>query len=166
MTWSDSALNVKWLPCPGDVPVDVPMLCGCFLAMRREIFDKTGGFDDGLVRWGAEDLEISVRLWTLGYRCLIVPGVAVTHLFRERFPYEISPQSVLTNLLRVALVHLTGPRLAAVVSCLRLQRDFPAALAGLYDGDISQRSIQIRSERVRDDAWYVERFAICLDAVP
>ncbi len=163
MTWSDAALNVEWLPYPGDAPVGVPMLCGCFLAMRREVFERCGGFDDGLFRWGAEDLELSLRLWTLGYQCLVVPEVEVAHLFRERFPYEISPQSVLANLVRVAIVHLTGPRLAAVVSCLRLQEHFPAAVADVLDGDASQRAIQVRSQRVHDDAWYIDRFAIRFD---
>ena len=95
MTLSDAALNVEWLPYPGDAPVGVPMLCGCFLAMRREVFERCEGFDEGLSRWGAEDLELSLRLWTLGYQCLVVPEVEVAHLFRERFRTRSAPSRCL-----------------------------------------------------------------------
>jgi GT2 family glycosyltransferase len=89
--WKDDLMNVEWLPRPGDDPAPVPMICGCFLAMRRGVFEECGGFDGGLVRWGYEDAELSMRLWTSGYECVVVPGAEVRRLLgTEAFAYAFA----------------------------------------------------------------------------
>jgi len=42
---SDSSLAVGWLGQQGSTPYPVPLLCGCFLALRRDVFTEIGGFD-------------------------------------------------------------------------------------------------------------------------
>ena len=37
-TWRDASLKMHWLPLRGVAPYPVPFLCGCFVAMRREVF--------------------------------------------------------------------------------------------------------------------------------
>src|SRR5690349_20726532 len=85
--WKDAALNAQWLPRQAAHPYAVPMLGGGFRAMRREVFEETGGFDAGLLLWGGEDLELCARLWMLDYPCLVLPTVRVAHLFRSQSPY-------------------------------------------------------------------------------
>ena len=87
--WCDASLAVGWLSQQSGTPYPVPLLCGCFLALRRDVFAEIGGFDSGMVVWGAEDSELSIRLWTFGYECWVAPEVDVQHAFRARFPYEI-----------------------------------------------------------------------------
>lgn len=42
--------------------------CGCLLAMRREVFDRLGGFDEEF--WiGLEEVDFGVRAWRAGLRC-------------------------------------------------------------------------------------------------
>ena len=36
--------------------------------IRKDWFLKLGGFDTGMIYWGVEHLELSVRLWTCGGR--------------------------------------------------------------------------------------------------
>ena len=100
--WCDASLAVGWLGQQSSAPYPVPLLCGCFLALRRDVFTEIGGFDSGMVLWGAEDSELSIRLWTLGYECWVAPEVDVQHAFRARFPYEVKWEPVLHNRLRLA----------------------------------------------------------------
>lgn len=163
--WKDAALNAQWLPRQADHPYPVPMLGGGFLAMRREVFEKTGGFDTGLLLWGSEDLELCARLWMADYACLVLPTVRVAHLFRSRSPYPIPWEMVLHNLLRIACVHFSEPTLTRVVTSLRRHPAFPAALAHLLESDVWTRRESVRARRAHDDDWYLTRFDMDLPIV-
>jgi len=164
--WKDAALNAQWLPRQAVHPYPVPMLGGGFLAMRREVFEETGGFDTGLLLWGGEDLELCARLWMLDYACLVLPTVRVAHLFRSRSPYPIPWEMVLHNLLRIACVHFSEPALTRVVTSLRRHPAFPAALVRLLDSDVWTRRESVRANRAHDDEWYLTRFDMDLPIVP
>jgi GT2 family glycosyltransferase len=64
-------------------------------AMRRDLFDQIGGFDDALIR--GVDTEFFVRIRRLGYRLLLVPHAWTWHpapanlrnLLRKHFYYGI-----------------------------------------------------------------------------
>jgi GT2 family glycosyltransferase len=159
-TWGDAALSGKWLPQRGTEPYPVPMLGGFFLALRRDVFVRTGGFDEGLVDWGSEDAELSLRLWTLGYPCVVVPHVRVPHLFRTSFPYAIAPDAATHNRLRIAGVHLSRPRLAQVVDRLRERPSFPVAVARFVESDALSRRADVHASRRFDDDWFCTRFEI------
>ncbi len=156
--WSDAALNIEWLGWQGDLPHPVPMLPGAFLAMRRDVFEETGGFDPGMVLYGGEDAELSLRLWTLGYECRLVPEVDVAHLFRDKLPYAVGWESVLHNLLRVAVVHFSPARLERVIDCLSRRPGLPSALSRLFESDVWQRREHVRAARQHDDEWFFRRF--------
>jgi GT2 family glycosyltransferase len=158
--WRDPALNVEWLNGHGrgPAPYPVPMLVGCFMVVRRNLFDQVGGFDDGMIVYGHEDAELSMRLWVLGHRCLLVPEVDITHLFRETHPYAVDWTATLHNLLRVAVVHFSTERFRRVVACLKGQDALPSALAMLLEGDAYERRRAIRDQRTRDEEWYFREF--------
>src|SRR5260370_34776131 len=98
--WQDATLDTDWLGGQGKEPHPVPLLGGGFIAVRREVFATVGGFDSGMVLWGAEDSEFCIRLWTLGYECWVVPSIDVAHRFRPQRPYEVNWEPVLHNKLR------------------------------------------------------------------
>lgn len=156
--WSDAQLSWKWLAKKSDEPYEVPMLPGCFYGMRREVFLSTGGFDDGLLIWGTGDAELSLRLWLLGHRCLLVPAVDVAHQFKKTHNFPLNWELMLHNMLRSATVHLSQERLTNVVTAMRVRNAFPAAFARLLLSDAWQRRDEIRAQRVRDDDWYFEYF--------
>lgn len=158
MRWKNPALDVEWLPRKSDEPYAVPIVCGCFLGMRREVFEETGGFDPGLILWGGGEMELCFRLWVLGYECLIEPRARVAHLFRPRFPYAVRPAAVLHNQLRIAMVHFGRDRLETVIAALNRNPVFPKALALARDSDLWSRRDVIRSQRARDDDAFFERF--------
>ncbi len=158
--WADAALNLQWLGRQGNEPHPVPMLVGCFVALRRDTFAATGGFDPGLAVYGSEDAELCLRLWTLGYECRLVPALDVGHLFREAHPYRVEWEVVLHNLLRVAVVHFGPARLQRLVACLASHAAFPAAFARLVEGDAWARRAAVRAARRFDDDWFFRRFGM------
>jgi glycosyltransferase involved in cell wall biosynthesis len=161
ITFKGPKLEVKWLRRRPKKPVAAPILPGCCLAMRRDVFLATGGaWDSGLLQRGNVDNEISVRLWLLGYELLVVPEVVVRHRFRKRSPFPVGWPQYLHNRLRLAFVHFNPARIGKVVGSLRKYPGFGDALGLLVDGDITARRNEIISKRVRNDDWYFERFRL------
>jgi GT2 family glycosyltransferase len=162
LRFTGPALKWRYLDYQGPAPHPVPLLGGGFLAFRREIFDSVGGFDEGMVLYGIEDAEMSLRLWLLGYRCLLEPSVDVAHLFRSQgnLPeYQSDWETVLHNQLRLAVIHFNEDRVRRLVKCRADNAVFPAALARLMTSDVWSRRDEMHAMRLYDDEWYFNKFA-------
>lgn len=154
-------MEVSWFRRRPKGPTAVPILPGCCLAMRRDVFERAGGgWDSSLQQRGNVDNEVSVRLWLLGYELLIVPDVLVRHRFRKTSPFPVGWPQYLHNRLRLAFVHFGPERLARVVSSLRNYPGFGEAMAMLIDGDAGARRRELFSLRARDDDWYFDKFRL------
>jgi GT2 family glycosyltransferase len=151
-------LQLEWLPPEAGAPHPIPLLPGGFCAVRREIFDAVGGFDEGMIRWGSEDLEFSLRLWLRGYELWITPQVEVEHLFRDTSPYYIAGSWAIYNRLRVAFAHFDTPRLTRVVNALCDQPDFDTALALTVQSDLTVRRAALADARLHDAEWFFNKF--------
>lgn len=161
ITFKGPSMEVRWLRRKPKNPAAVPILPGCCLGMRRDVFETTGGgWDPGLLQRGNVDNEISVRLWLLGYELIVVPDSIVRHRFRERSPYPVGWPQYLHNRLRLAFVHFKPERLGNAVSHLRNYPGFGEALGLLVDGDITARRRELAAVRKRSDDWYFERFRL------
>jgi GT2 family glycosyltransferase len=158
MRYRDASMGIEWLPRPAERSAPVAMLVGCCVAMRHDLFNTVGGFDPGLMRWGSEDAELSLRLWMLGHELRILPDVVVAHLFRERHPYAVDWASILHNQLRVAFMHFSADRLSRVIERMKPFGDFAAACAMLAGSDINERRAAFQAGRKIDDVTYFARF--------
>jgi GT2 family glycosyltransferase len=163
LTWVGRPLQAEWLERFASTPYAVPFLGGGFLAMRREVFFRSGGFDPGFIVWGSEDFELSLRLWTLGWECRVVPMVEVAHHFRTSFPYPVGDEAIIHNQLRLSVLHFGKSRLAALISILADDPHFPSAASRLLAGDALDRRTQIEHARLYDDEWFTEAFGIPFD---
>jgi hypothetical protein len=136
----------------------------CALARRSlhghapQPFCRHRGFDSGLAIWGSEDAELSIRLWTLGYECLVVPGIGVAHRFRHERPYRIEWETVLYNKLRLAAIHFGPERKQRVIERLKQNGGFSAAMARPGSSDVEVRRSQIQPLRRYDDDWFFQKF--------
>jgi GT2 family glycosyltransferase len=151
-------LKSEWLGRGDGKPHPAPILPGCSLAIRRDVFHAAGGFDGGMIRSQGIDNEFCLRLWLLGHECWVAPEVEVVHLFRERHPYELRWETVLHNRLRLALVHLDRRRIASAVEALRSHPGFAGAVALLADSDVLARRTEMAARRRYYADWYFERF--------
>jgi len=159
-TWGDPSLTMKWLYDEEPHAFDIPFLCGCFVALRRDVFASTGGFDDGMYRWGFEDSELSLRLWLSGYRCQAVPASFIRHHFRTDFHYQVDRSGVLYNALRLATIHLDEPALERVIAHFAVESAFGPAWARLLDSDTWERRDQVATHQCRELRWFLDRFGI------
>jgi len=113
-SWS---LVFTWLDLPYEAaqkrkspidPLDSPTMAGGLFAMDRKWFWEVGSYDMGMDVWGAENLEISFRVWTCGGRLETLPCSRVGHVFRDHHPYRFPDgfQTIKKNTNRVAEVWL------------------------------------------------------------
>ena len=153
-------LHARWRHRQGSTPYPVPVLPGAFLAMRRDIFAQTGGFDSGLHDLGGNDNELSCRLWLLGYQLLVVPEIEVGHLFRNAPPYPAKWAAVVHNRLRMAFVHFESRRVERVLRALRIYESFPAGAAMMLDSDVLERRSAMAGARRFDDEWFFQKFQL------
>ena len=153
-------LRVPWLRKTASEPYPVPVLPGGFLAMRRETYLRTGGYDPGMRQLGGNDAELSCRLWLSGYEQKVVPELEVGHLFRSAAPYPAKWAALLHNRLRMALVHFHPERVERVVHALLAYEAFPAAVAMTLDTDVQERRALLARTRSFSDDWFFERFSL------
>jgi GT2 family glycosyltransferase len=157
---ADVATNLEWLPLRGRDPYPIPLLPGFFVATRRSTFVTVGGFDPGLVGYGMDDVEFSVRLWSLGWECLLVPVVEVGHLSTRAAPpvYQLDWATNLHNILRFGVVHYGARRLRELFDYYRWHDAFAETRGAVLRSDAVARRRRLRAVRARDDDWF---FAFC-----
>lgn len=151
-------LKVKWNPNPKRLSETAIIPGGCFM-ISKKIFNDVGGFDHGFVRWGHEDVELSIKLWLFGYRCHVLPTVTISHLFRKKQPYEVEPEHVHYNFLRMAYSHFSVPR---IVSCKKLIKNVDIKKLErnvLKEGAQQQRKLYLQKRKYNDD-WFFHKFSI------
>ena len=153
-------LHTSWRRKQGSSPQPVPVLPGCFLAMRRDVYRRSGGYDPDMRQLGGNDAELSCRLWLLGYRLLVVPEVEAGHLFRTTTPFPAQWASVVHNRLRMAFVHFNRGRLERVLGALRAYDSFPAAMAMMLDANVFSRRAAMAGARRFDDDWFFQQFTL------
>jgi len=159
LTW-DERLNIRWLPRPESAVAEVPLLPGGCVAVRKEVFDSSGGFNRGFRGHGYDDQEFSLRLWLLGHRLACLRDLTVVHHFRTEFPYPVEPWHHYYNQLRMAVSHFNEERVGKVLSLLRDVVDPSLLLARLFTDDTLEDRRRWLEIRAHDDDWFMRRFGI------
>ncbi len=156
LTYQPGGLGVRWEMAPVGVQ-SVPALCGCFLAIRRSVYQQIGGFDTAMGHYGSEDLELCLRLWRAGYRCVTVAQATVAHRFHYGPRPDFDGTDHLYGALRQWSTHLDGPDLAAYVDVARTFESFPAAAALLLTSDVGARRQAVRERSTASAHVVLER---------
>lgn len=106
-----------------DQPGEVDAVSGAAFAIRRELFDTLGGFDEDTFLY-MEDTDLSLRARLAGWRCLYAPDSIVLHYYRLKmtplkvFYQERNRYLMLLKSLRFAtfVVLIPAQLLAEVIS--------------------------------------------------
>ena len=122
----------------------------------RETFSRVGGYDAGMIIYGAAEPEFSLRAWLSGVRIEACPGHVVRHRFktheqRRAFIKAVRPFLIHNNL-RFGLLYLD--RVLALKMIRHLCQKFPShaarALKILTAGDLDERRRFLESHLTHD----------------
>ena len=90
--------------------IPTPIMMGGLFAIDREFFFASGAYDDQMMIWGGENVEMSLRIWMCGGSLLRSPCSHVGHVFRKglnTMPHRISAYDTINiNTARFAEVWL------------------------------------------------------------
>ncbi|MDD3653817.1 MAG: glycosyltransferase [Desulfotomaculaceae bacterium] len=138
----------------------VPLLPGGCLAVRADVFRQVGGFDQGFIIWGYEDVELSLKLWLFGYKLYVNPSIIVQHLFRKKHPYPVNADHVHYNLLRMAYSHFGNKRIDKVIDLLETNPRIKKIIRRVIQGGVMKQRLNYFAQRKYDDDWFMSHFNI------
>jgi glycosyltransferase involved in cell wall biosynthesis len=159
VTWQDPSLGNVWLPCTEAVK-PVPFHIGACQAVKAEAFWDAGGYDEGMTRWGSEDIELCLRMWLMGYAVMAQPASLVYHLFRTSRSYDVDARLIMYNHLRLALLHFDEATIDKVVGHMLPFPGVETSLSlAMTDGTWQARQ-EMLGRRKRSFEWFRQRFQI------
>ena len=159
--------------------LDVAAISGVAFAVRRDLFETLGGFDEDYFLY-MEDVDLSLRAWLAGYRCLYVPHAVVQHdyalqvdarktfwvergrylmllkAFRSRTLLALVPTLILAEVITWGWILWRNPR--AVVEKLRAWGWMLA-----HRAQIAEKRRHLQAGRVAPDATFLARCQLDLD---
>ncbi|KAK3108799.1 hypothetical protein FSP39_016001 [Pinctada imbricata] len=129
-------------------PFYIPAIQGNFFMMNRTMFLKLGGFDLGMKLWGAEQFELSFKVWMCGGSIKCVPCSLAGHLYRE----------IIWKRPKSETKHSNEYRLAAV--WMDQYRNDVFEMLGNYSleyGDVEERRKIRRTNKCKSFQYYLDK---------
>lgn len=76
--------------------------------ITKKWWTEIEGMDTGMLQWGGENIDISLRTWMCGGQIVVADKTYIAHAFRKKAPYKVDVKNVARNAARSAEVWL-GP---------------------------------------------------------
>lgn len=87
------------------LPLRQPVMAGGLFSIDRAFFYEIGSYDAQMRTWGAENLDMALRIWMCGGENELLLCSRVGHVYRDMTPYEFpggSTPTIQYNMARVA----------------------------------------------------------------
>ncbi|MBX9602509.1 MAG: glycosyltransferase family 2 protein [Bryobacteraceae bacterium] len=139
--WPGNPVNrrYRYLDRNCELPGMVEQPAGAFLAVRRDVWASTGGFDEGFWPAWFEDVDFLKRANDLGFPAEYCPEVRAEHIGGHsvnKLPETLRKRNWYSNLLRYATKHYREIPYRAVCGAVAL-----ASLPRMVAGMIAERSV-------------------------
>ncbi len=115
------AMQLHWKGnerCVGECIEDIPCVLGAGYACAVWYWKYLKGLR-GLRFYGCDEAYISLKVWLEGGRCRLLKKVVVGHIYRSRFPYQVSNADIFYNQMLIAETLLPDDMRDAVFNRLR-----------------------------------------------
>jgi glycosyltransferase involved in cell wall biosynthesis len=159
-------MGTYWMREPVERPTEVQVAACPATALSRELFERIGGYDDGMLVYGAAEPEFSLRAWLSGAEIVLIPELRVQHRFkpiaeRDQFLHR-NREYMVHNGLRFGLLYFDQPGALQLLRYYRLKfpNMFDAALARVAHSDVWDRRAALADRLPRRFSWFVEHFAL------
>lgn len=141
---------------------EVGVISGCFLLIRRDLWDRLGGFDERFFMY-SEEVDLCYRARQLGARPLFTPHATIIHYGGASEAAQASKmQKLFTGKLTFVNKHWSAPKRAMALPLLLMYSLTRAigytALAGLTGAERHQRSAREWREVWRDRAKWTSGY--------
>lgn len=148
-------------------PLDPVQIAACpGTALSRRLFDRLGGYDDGMLLYAAAEPEFSVRAWLSGARVVALPQVQVKHRFKTRvenkvFLAELRPFMV-HNAVRFGMLYLPEEIILQMIRqhSMLFGEQARQGLRMVASSNVKELRDTLRSSLRHDFTWYVKRFGL------
>ncbi|NDI35766.1 glycosyltransferase [Chengkuizengella sediminis] len=134
--------------------------------LTKKLFERIGGYDQGMMIYGGDEPEFSIRAWLSGAEIVSAPSLQVNHRFKTI--EEVSTflkglgANLIHNNLRFGLLYLSEP------ACLQMIRYFAMlypkriqeAVKLLQKSDVWDRRAQLNESLIYDFKWFVRHFKV------
>ena len=159
-------MGTSWNNNPVQGIAQVPIAPCHATVMPRELFNRLGGYDPGMIWYGAGEPELSVRAWLNGADVVVVGDLLVEHEFKPKeelakFIELVRPFWV-HNCLRFGFLYLSD------LGCMQMlryySRQFPEvfadALRCVNESDVWERRAFLERQQQRPFQWLVDYFGM------
>jgi glycosyltransferase involved in cell wall biosynthesis len=149
----DSPAEVQIAPCPATV-------------LSRDLFSRLGGYDDGMIMYGAAEPEFSLRAWLSGAEVILVPQLLVDHRFKpqqERLAFVRAVREYMVcNSLRFGLLYADEDGALQMLRyyALKFPNLFQRALAIVNGSDVWARRAHLDATLARPFSWFIDHFGL------
>jgi hypothetical protein len=132
-----------------------PAFAGHCFAFTRKWWEESGRLDDGMDKWGGENIEFSLRTWLCGGSVEIIRDSCTAHYFKTGFiNYQMDGGTLLRNKARIAEVWFDEPYKEYFYKALG------RSPSSIDPGELAERkAIRKRlQDPDRDLEWYLKSF--------
>jgi len=131
-------------------PWPSPATSGGIFAIAKDWWNKLGFYDSGMVGWGGDHVEATMKVWRCGGHIDVIPCSRIGHLFREpsRRPYDVEVDQVVKNYARIAHVWLDEE--------IELFFKMKPEARGMDVGDFSEAKALREKLQCKNMSWFLE----------
>ncbi|MEV5238003.1 glycosyltransferase [Streptomyces cinnamoneus] len=161
-------MGTRWNTAPpaAGAPAHVQIASSAGTVVLRTLFERLGGYDEGMVHYGGFEPEFSVRAWRAGAEIVHTTTVEVTHRFKPKAEctafLATARTAMVHNCLRFGTAHLPESMILEMVRlhALEYPDHIREALVMLEQRCAWHRRAELARSLPHGFASFVRRFAL------